>query len=79
LSRTVVLRPRARDDLREIWLYTRQGWDAAQADEYVRQIERAIRGIADAPMLGSDRGHIRHLLFPRQALGPNLAHPACTA
>lgn len=59
MSRTVVLRPRARDDLREIWLYTRQGWDAAQADEYVRQIERAIRGIADAPMLGSDRGHIR--------------------
>ena len=59
MKRAIVLRPRARQDLRAIWLYTLRTWGTAQADEYVRQIHRALQGIAAAPELGSDRSYIR--------------------
>jgi toxin ParE1/3/4 len=57
--RGIVLRPKARQDLREIWNYTLQTWGPDQADEYLQQIQQALEKIAEAPLLGSDRGYVR--------------------
>lgn len=47
-----VLSPAARADLEEIWDYTCQRWDDDQAEEYVREIQRAIERVVDNPMIG---------------------------
>lgn len=47
-----VLSPAARADLEQIWDYTCQRWDDDQAEEYVREIQRAIERVVDNPMIG---------------------------
>ena len=47
-----VLSPAARADLEEIWNYTCQRWDDDHAEEYVREIQRAIERVVDNPMIG---------------------------
>jgi len=47
-----VLSPAARADLEEIWDYTCWRWDDDQAEEYVREIQRAIERVVDNPMIG---------------------------
>jgi toxin ParE1/3/4 len=47
-----VLSPAARADLEEIWDYTCQRWGDDQAEEYVREIQRAIERVMDNPMIG---------------------------
>jgi toxin ParE1/3/4 len=59
LRRLIVLRPKARNDLRDIWQYTQSHWGEDQADEYIGQIMRALDGVAETPLLGSDRAEIR--------------------
>ena len=41
------LRPRADRDLEEIWRYTAQRWNFAQADAYVAEIMVAIQSLAN--------------------------------
>jgi toxin ParE1/3/4 len=47
-----VLSPAARADLEQICDYTCQRWDDDQAEEYVREIQRAIERVVDNPMIG---------------------------
>lgn len=47
-----VLSRAARADLEQIWDYTFELWGDAQAEEYVREIQRAIERIVDNPMIG---------------------------
>jgi toxin ParE1/3/4 len=46
------LRPRARQDLDEIWSYTVARWNARQAEVYIREIQAAIERAAVNPELG---------------------------
>lgn len=50
--RRYVLSPAAHGDLEQIWDYTRERWDDKQAEEYVREIQRAIKRVVDNPTIG---------------------------
>ena len=59
MTRKVVLRPRARRDLTEIWNYTEREWSVDQAETYTRDLMSAIERLALQPGLGSDRSDVR--------------------
>jgi toxin ParE1/3/4 len=71
----ILIRPRARDDLKAIWRYTFQQWGERQADLYLQQVDDAVRNLAEFPELGVPCDHIRagyrklqvnrHLIFYR--------------
>jgi plasmid stabilization system protein ParE len=54
-----VLSPAARADLEQIWDYTCERWDDDQAEEYVREIQRAIERVMDNPMIGRACDEVR--------------------
>jgi toxin ParE1/3/4 len=70
-----VLSPRARRDIDEIWDYTAKLWGAKQAENYLRQLQAAIKLIAANPALGRSCDNVRrgyrkfpagsHMLFYR--------------
>jgi toxin ParE1/3/4 len=70
-----LLSPAAQSDLEHIWDYTRQRWDADQAEEYLRELQRAIERAAANPRVGRSCDEIRpgylklvagsHMLFYR--------------
>ena len=72
----LVIRPRARRDLKGIWKYTVKEWGVAQADKYLGDIDREINGLLEFPELGVSYDHIRpgyralhvmhHLVFYRR-------------
>jgi len=47
----LLVRPRARRDLKDIWRYTVQQWGAAQADQYLYDLDREIQGLLKFPEL----------------------------
>lgn len=47
-----VLSPAARADLEQIWDYSSQRWDDDQAEEYLREIQRAIERVVSNPTIG---------------------------
>lgn len=47
-----MLSPAAHGDLEQIWDYTCERWDDKQAEEYVREIQRAIERVVDNPTIG---------------------------
>jgi toxin ParE1/3/4 len=55
----LVVRPRARRDLKAIWAHTVQQWGAAQADRYLQDIDREIQGLLKFPELGTPYDHVR--------------------
>ncbi|MCI0599921.1 MAG: type II toxin-antitoxin system RelE/ParE family toxin [Beijerinckiaceae bacterium] len=54
-----VLSPRVQADLDEIWDYTAIHWGSGQAENYVRQLETAIKSAAAASRLGQPCDDIR--------------------
>jgi toxin ParE1/3/4 len=72
-----VLSPRAQADIEEIWDYTAERWGLDRAEHYIRDIERAIRVVADETARGRACDDIRrgyhkfsvgsHVLFYRSA------------
>ncbi|SDQ88801.1 toxin ParE1/3/4 [Rhizobiales bacterium GAS191] len=54
-----VLRPRAQRDIEEIWDYTAATWSVAQAEAYIRQIQRSFEMLADDPRRGRNCEDIR--------------------
>ena len=73
------LSPAARTDLEQIWDYSCERWDDDQAEEYVREIQRAIQRIVDNPMIGRACDEVRpgyrrhavgsHSLYYRSVIG----------
>jgi toxin ParE1/3/4 len=57
--RRVELSRRARRDLNEIWFSTFKRWGDAQADAYLRMIDKAVERLAVKPDLGLDFSHVR--------------------
>ena len=52
--------PKARQDLTAIWHYTAEQWGIAQAERYIRQIERDLSGAAaGSPLLRPFEGYLR--------------------
>ena len=72
----ILIRPRAREDLKAIWRYTLRQWGERQADLYLQQLDHGIRNLADFPELGVPCDQIRagyrklhvnrHLIFYRR-------------
>lgn len=47
-----ILSPAAQADLEQIWDYTRHRWGVDQAEEYLRELQRAIERAAANPHIG---------------------------
>ncbi|MCG6867431.1 MAG: type II toxin-antitoxin system RelE/ParE family toxin [Gammaproteobacteria bacterium] len=55
----IVIRPRAREDLIDIWRYSFDEWGKAQADKYLAEIEAGIKQLQKNPNLGKNRDDVR--------------------
>lgn len=53
------IQPLARRDLKEIWIYTYETWDAEQADRYLRDLGSKIALLESNPRLGRTRDDVR--------------------
>ncbi len=49
----------AESDLIDIWRYTFESWNAAQADQYLDELDDGIRLLADNPEMGATRDYVR--------------------
>jgi len=56
---TYRFRPRAEQDIDEIWDYGAERWGEDQADRYVRTLISAVEMVADSPHRGRRRDDIR--------------------
>jgi toxin ParE1/3/4 len=54
-----LLSPAAQADLEQIWDYTRGRWGVDQAEEYLRELQRAIERAAANPRIGRACDEIR--------------------
>jgi toxin ParE1/3/4 len=54
-----LLSPAAQADLEQIWDYTHDRWGVDQAEEYLRELQRAIERAAANPRIGRDCDEIR--------------------
>ena len=54
-----VLSPAARADLEQIWEYSSERWDDDQAEEYLREVQRAIQRIVSNPTIGRSFNDVR--------------------
>ncbi len=71
--REIQKRPRAREDLNQIWHYTYKQWGEDQADRYLLELGRAILQLGEKPECGKSREAIgagywsirsgRHVIF----------------
>lgn len=55
----LLLSPAAQADLEQIWDYTYHRWDSDQADEYLRELQRALERAATNPLIGRPCDEIR--------------------
>ena len=75
----LVLKPRAKSDLDEIWDYTADKWGLGQAETYTRRLWADIIAVAARPTLGRECPEVRqgyrkypsgsHVLFYHSAAG----------
>ncbi len=71
-----LLRPKARQDLENIWFYTLETWGENQADTYIQDLNIAFKSLAKSPEKGRScedirkdyRKHLlgKHVIFYRQ-------------
>jgi toxin ParE1/3/4 len=59
----VRLTPQAKRDLDEIWAYTAERWDVAQAEAYLRTLDASFKLLADHPGIGRKIDDIRKGYF----------------
>jgi toxin ParE1/3/4 len=55
----LLLRPRARRDLRQIWLDSVENWGVAQANEYLRELSSKMSLLCEQPYLGRSIPEVR--------------------
>jgi toxin ParE1/3/4 len=51
--------PRARRDLQEAWIYSRDRWGRSRANSYIRDLNAAIQRIGENPKLGQVCDEVR--------------------
>ena len=54
-----MLSPAVRTDLEQIWDYSSERWDDDQAEEYLREVQRAVERIVSNPTIGRDCNDVR--------------------
>lgn len=59
MRRELRKRPEAEEDLLEIWDYTSNRWGDEQADRYIDEIDTALNGLREYPLLSTDCSNIR--------------------
>ena len=64
----VVFSPAAKIDVEQIWDYTCDRWDAAQAERYIRSIQRGVERVASNPLIGRACDEVR-VGYRRHAVG----------
>lgn len=79
MNHRYLVSPAAQADLDQIWDYTSDRWGPNQAEQYLREIQRAIERAAANPHIGQACDEVRpgyrklsagsHLLFYRIATG----------
>lgn len=69
--RALLVTPAARDDLSEIWDYTEERWDGAQAETYVLELHAAAERVAEDPSRGRPADEVR-LGYRRYGIGSHL-------
>ncbi len=47
----ILIRPKAREDLKKIWHYTYQNWEEKQANNYTRGLSETINRMIDNPRI----------------------------
>lgn len=57
-NRRIVLAPEARQDLRDILLYTERRWDKQQRVAYKSKLNQAIRALGRYPYRGRERDDV---------------------
>lgn len=57
--RRVVIRPRAVEDLEDIWIYTNENWGPDQADRYLLTLDMALTHLAADPTMGRSMNELR--------------------
>lgn len=55
----IVLRPRARQDLKAIWRYSFDRWGEKQADKSLAELAAGVARLGDNPLLGTPRDDLR--------------------
>lgn len=70
MPREIRLRPRARDDLSDIWDHTVREWSVAQAEVYLAGLDPVLRLIPDQP----DIARIRDEFTPPVRIHPYRQH-----
>jgi toxin ParE1/3/4 len=55
--RKILKRPLARQDIKSIWSYSFEQWGAAQAERYIKALEKTLVELAQAPMHGTAVTH----------------------
>ncbi|MFH0411181.1 type II toxin-antitoxin system RelE/ParE family toxin [Corynebacterium sp. L4756] len=54
-----LLTPAAQRDLSAIWNFTEEQWSSAQAEKYLREIQRALERVTEAVARGRRRDDVR--------------------
>jgi toxin ParE1/3/4 len=57
--RELVKRPRARQDLKDIWRYGFETWGETQADHYLAELDAGMALLREHPALGKARDELR--------------------
>ena len=65
------LTPKARQDLADIWDYTKANWGEAQADRYIRGVVAVCRELATGKRRGRSAEDIKHG-YRRCAVGSHI-------
>ena len=55
----IILSPRSKADLADIYAYTLQSWRKVQADTYLEKIEQSFNQLLDNPQIGRERSDIK--------------------
>lgn len=55
----LVKKPLAETDLVDIWIFSFENWGEAQADRYLRLLDRQISKLLTNPLLGKSRDQVR--------------------
>lgn len=55
----IILSPRSKADLADIYAYTLQSWGKAQADTYLDKIEQSFNQLLDNPQMGRERSDVK--------------------
>lgn len=64
------LTPRAEKDIEDIWIYTATEWSVHQAENYLDELEAALRRLCDQPLIARERTEVD----PPVRLYPSGAH-----